>query len=211
MALLDHALIAPVLTAHPTEVRRKSMIDHRNRIAELMALQDRGLDETTDGDRIDEAILRQIALLWQTRPLRRERLFVADEVETALTYLRDVFLPALPALYARWERALGAAAAELPAARQLDRRRPRRQSLRHRRIAAARAQPRGARRCSAIISTRSTRSAPNCRSRPRYADADRRSQRWPTRAATPPPAAPTNPIAARCRASMRGSPRPIRR
>lgn len=107
LALLEHALVVPVLTAHPTEVRRKSMIDHRNRIAELMALKDRGLTETDDGDRIDEAILRQIALLWQTRVLRRERLFVADEVETALSYLRDVFLPTLPALYARWDRALG--------------------------------------------------------------------------------------------------------
>jgi len=107
MALLDHALIAPVLTAHPTEVRRKSMIDHRNRISELMALKDAGLAETPDGDAVDEAILRQIALLWQTRVLRRERLFVADEVETALSYLRDVFLPALPALYQRWDRALG--------------------------------------------------------------------------------------------------------
>ncbi|WP_294338427.1 phosphoenolpyruvate carboxylase [uncultured Sphingomonas sp.] len=107
LALLEDALIAPVLTAHPTEVRRKSMIDHRNTIAELMTLKDRGLDETPDGDRIDDAILRQIALLWQTRVLRRERLYVADEVETALSYLRDVFLPALPALYARWDRALG--------------------------------------------------------------------------------------------------------
>ncbi|MEO8374625.1 MAG: phosphoenolpyruvate carboxylase [Sphingomonas bacterium] len=107
MALLDHALIAPVLTAHPTEVRRKSMIDHRNRISELMTLKDAGLAETPDGDAVDEAILRQIALLWQTRVLRRERLFVADEVETALSYLRDVFLPALPALYQRWDRALG--------------------------------------------------------------------------------------------------------
>ncbi len=107
MSLLDHALVAPVLTAHPTEVRRKSMIDHRNRIAELMALKDRGLEETEDGDRVDEAILRQIALLWQTRVLRRERLYVADEVETALSYLRDVFLPALPSLYARWDRAMG--------------------------------------------------------------------------------------------------------
>ncbi|MGY4395571.1 phosphoenolpyruvate carboxylase [Sphingomonas sp. UYAg733] len=107
MALLDRALIAPVLTAHPTEVRRKSMIDHRNRIAELMAMKDRGLKETGDGDRIDEAILRQIALLWQTRVLRRERLYVADEVETALSYLRDVFLPTLPALYQKWDRALG--------------------------------------------------------------------------------------------------------
>jgi len=105
--LLGRALVAPVLTAHPTEVRRKSMIDHRNRVAELLSLRDRGLDETPDGDRVDEAIRRQIALLWQTRVLRRERLGVADEVETALSYLRDVFLPVLPALYQRWDRALG--------------------------------------------------------------------------------------------------------
>ena len=108
LELLGGALVAPVLTAHPTEVRRKSMLDHRNRIAELMALKDRGVEETADGDRVDGAILRQVALLWQTRVLRRERLYVADEVEIALSYLRDVFLPALPALYARWDRALGA-------------------------------------------------------------------------------------------------------
>ncbi|HVJ00453.1 MAG TPA: phosphoenolpyruvate carboxylase [Sphingomonas sp.] len=107
LALLEHGLIAPVLTAHPTEVRRKSMIDHRNRIAELMAIKDRGETTTPDGDDVDEAITRQIALLWQTRVLRREKLYVTDEVETALSYLRDVFLPALPALYQRWDRALG--------------------------------------------------------------------------------------------------------
>ena len=105
-ALLDTALIVPVLTAHPTEVMRKSMIDHRNRIAELMRHRDLGRAETPEGDLIEQAILRQIALLWQTRPLRRERLYVADEVEIALTYLRDIFLPVLPTLYARWERAL---------------------------------------------------------------------------------------------------------
>ena len=106
-ALLEQALVAPVLTAHPTEVRRKSMIDHRNRIAELMQLRDDGVAETADGDLVEEAIVRQVALLWQTRVLRFERLYVADEVETALSYLRDVFLPTLPALYARWDRALG--------------------------------------------------------------------------------------------------------
>ena len=107
LALLDHALIAPVLTAHPTEVRRKSMIDHRNRIAQLMAMRDRGAETTPEGDLVDEAIVRQVALLWQTRVLRRERLYVVDEVETALSYLRDVFLPVIPALYQRWDRALG--------------------------------------------------------------------------------------------------------
>jgi phosphoenolpyruvate carboxylase len=106
-AFLDKALMVPVLTAHPTEVRRKSIIDHRNRIAELMRLRDAGAAETEDGDPVELALTRQIALLWRTRPLRRERLYVADEVETALSYLRDVFLPVLPTLYARWERALG--------------------------------------------------------------------------------------------------------
>ncbi|HEY0044106.1 MAG TPA: phosphoenolpyruvate carboxylase [Allosphingosinicella sp.] len=106
-ATLERALIVPVLTAHPTEVRRKSMIDHRNRIADLMRQRDSGRSETADGDLLEDALLRQIALLWQTRPLRRDRLYVADEVETALAYLRDVFLPVLPALYVRWERVLG--------------------------------------------------------------------------------------------------------
>ncbi|HEX8308777.1 MAG TPA: phosphoenolpyruvate carboxylase [Allosphingosinicella sp.] len=105
--LLDRALIAPVLTAHPTEVRRKSIIDHRNRIFELMRLRDSGNVETANGDLVEDALRRHIALLWQTRPLRRERLYVADEVEIALSYLGEVFLPVLPALYARWERALG--------------------------------------------------------------------------------------------------------
>ncbi len=83
------------------------MIDHRNRVAELMLVRDTGTEETPDGELVDEAIRRQISLLWQTRPLRRARLFVEDEVEIALSYFRDVFLPVVPALYARWERALG--------------------------------------------------------------------------------------------------------
>ena len=101
------ALAVPVLTAHPTEVRRKSIIDHRNQIARLLRLSDRGIIETIEGEQVESEIRRQIALLWQTRPLRHERLYVADEVETAVSYFRDVFVDALPALYARWERELG--------------------------------------------------------------------------------------------------------
>jgi phosphoenolpyruvate carboxylase len=108
MEMLGHSLIVPVLTAHPTEVRRKSIIDHKNRIAMLMAMRDDGLTATADGDDIEAAIYRQIALLWQTRPLRREKLFVADEIENVRSYMQDVFLTALPKLYMRWEKALGA-------------------------------------------------------------------------------------------------------
>jgi len=106
-ALLARAFIVPVLTAHPTEVMRKSMLDHRNRIAALLRRRDAGLDESVEGQPIEEAISAQITLLWQTRARRRERLYVADEVDTALTYLRDIFVPVVPMLYARWERVLG--------------------------------------------------------------------------------------------------------
>ena len=51
-AALPQIRVEPVLTAHPTEVRRKSMIDHRNRIAELMGLRDAGAETTPEGDRI---------------------------------------------------------------------------------------------------------------------------------------------------------------
>jgi phosphoenolpyruvate carboxylase len=107
IALLQRALVVPVLTAHPTEVRRKSMIDHRNVIADLMSQRDLGRIETDRGEPIDEAISRQIALLWQTRPLRRERLFVRDEIDNVLSYFQDIFMPVLPSLYARWDRVLG--------------------------------------------------------------------------------------------------------
>src|SRR6202034_1080397 len=65
--------------------------------AALMAQRDLGSRETTAGEVIEEAIAAQIGLLWQTRALRHERLYVADEVDTALAYLRDIFLPVVPA------------------------------------------------------------------------------------------------------------------
>lgn len=72
-----------------------------------MSLRDAGVVETNEGDRVEDAILRRIALLWQTRVLRRESLVVDDEIETVLSYLRDVFVPVLPILYQRWDEALG--------------------------------------------------------------------------------------------------------
>ncbi|MEE9434494.1 MAG: phosphoenolpyruvate carboxylase [Sphingorhabdus sp.] len=105
--MLSRSLIVPVLTAHPTEVRRKSIIDHKNHIAALMAMRDAGQTVTPDGDGVEDAIYRQIALLWQTRILRGEKLFVSDEIENARSYMQQIFLIALPKLYMRWEKALG--------------------------------------------------------------------------------------------------------
>ncbi|KPP90122.1 phosphoenolpyruvate carboxylase [Erythrobacter sp. HL-111] len=105
--LLEGALIAPVLTAHPTEVRRKSVLDHRAQIARLMQERDAAGAAGEPVEAVEGAIARRIALLWHTRTLRRDRLYVTDEVDNAVDVMRDVFLPVLPELAARWEAALG--------------------------------------------------------------------------------------------------------
>ena len=82
---LEHAFISPVLTAHPTEVQRKSILDAEHAVAGLLAARDA---LATDAERADnEALLRaRITQLWQTRMLRYTKLSVADEIENALSY-----------------------------------------------------------------------------------------------------------------------------
>jgi phosphoenolpyruvate carboxylase len=107
-ALLAGALVAPVLTAHPTEVRRKSVIDREAAIMTSMAALDAASD-AADRAEIEAELRSAIAILWQTRALRGVRIGVPDEIETALSYFRQTFLPVLPRLYARWEAMLGVA------------------------------------------------------------------------------------------------------
>jgi phosphoenolpyruvate carboxylase len=92
------ALIAPVLTAHPTEVQRKSILDAEHDIARLLAERDLPL---TPKERVANMQLlhARIATLWQTRMLRYSKLTVADEIENALSYYRITFLRQLPGLY----------------------------------------------------------------------------------------------------------------
>ena len=102
---LRTALISPVLTAHPTEVRRKSVIDREAEIARLATLR-RHADDVAG---IDAELYRQIALVWQTRALRAVRLLVVDEISNALSVMRDSLLPTVPALAARLETRFGSA------------------------------------------------------------------------------------------------------
>jgi phosphoenolpyruvate carboxylase len=101
----DDALIVPVLTAHPTEVQRKSILDAQHDIARLLAERDQPLTARERAQ--NDALLRaRVTSLWQTRMLRDSRLTVADEIENALSYYRATFLAEIPALYADIEAAL---------------------------------------------------------------------------------------------------------
>jgi phosphoenolpyruvate carboxylase len=103
--VLAKAYISPVLTAHPTEVQRKSILDAERAIAELIGQRD---DLHTEADRIDNQALlsARVTQLWQTRMLRTAKLTVADEIENALSYYQATFLRQLPRLYRDLERAL---------------------------------------------------------------------------------------------------------
>ena len=101
-----NALISPVLTAHPTEVQRKSILDAQSKIAALLAARD--LPQTPRERQENATLLHaQVATLWQTRMLRYSKLTVADEIENALSYYRITFLRELPALYQDIEAELG--------------------------------------------------------------------------------------------------------
>jgi phosphoenolpyruvate carboxylase len=108
--------VSPVLTAHPTEVQRKSILDAQRAIAQLLAERDsiRARGAADAGDAVlareleaNAAQLRgRIIQLWTTRLLRMSRLTVADEIENSLSYYETTFLREIPRLYAGLEREL---------------------------------------------------------------------------------------------------------
>ena len=116
---LAESYVSPVLTAHPTEVQRKSILDAERDIARLLAergdITERAQLYNAARDALtpralaaNEAQLRaRVAQLWQTRLLRYSKLTVSDEIENALSYYEATFLREIPKIYANLERDLG--------------------------------------------------------------------------------------------------------
>jgi phosphoenolpyruvate carboxylase len=117
--MLAHSYVSPVLTAHPTEVQRKSILDAERDIAHLLAQRDDILAQALAYHVPNDALTpRQLAdnetqlharvlQLWQTRLLRFSKLTVANEVDNALSYYESTFLREIPRIYAHLEQALG--------------------------------------------------------------------------------------------------------
>ena len=94
----DGACVSPVLTAHPTEVQRQSILDCERAIA--------GLVDEAPGPEREEALRREVLRLWLTSMLRLTKLAVADEIENGLAYFKLTFLSEVPRLYAAIEERL---------------------------------------------------------------------------------------------------------
>ena len=107
----DRALVSPVLTAHPTEVRRKSTLTREIEIAELLDERDRAVDPAELA--ANEAELRRaVLILWRTNLLRQAKLKVVDEVSNALSFYDYTFFNELPRLYGLIEDRLDAISSE---------------------------------------------------------------------------------------------------
>ncbi len=97
------ALVSPVLTAHPTEVRRKSTIDREMEIAALLARRERVQLTPEEIEASDEQLRREVLTLWQTNLLRRTKLTVLDEVANGLSFYDYTFLHEVPQLHCTLE------------------------------------------------------------------------------------------------------------
>jgi phosphoenolpyruvate carboxylase len=103
---LTGALVSPVITAHPTETRRRTVFDTQHRITQLMRLHAHGLTETPDGGDIETELRRQVLTLWQTALVRLSRLQISDEIAVGLRYFQAAFFDVVPKVNAEIRDAL---------------------------------------------------------------------------------------------------------
>ncbi|PXY13273.1 phosphoenolpyruvate carboxylase [Corynebacterium striatum] len=93
-AVIRDAQVAPVLTAHPTETRRRTVFDTQTRIKQLLIDAHRG----GDMDAIEREMYLRMTLLWQTALIRIARPTLEDEVDVGLRYYKLSLLEQVPAL-----------------------------------------------------------------------------------------------------------------
>ena len=105
-ALLDRMQVGAVLTAHPTEVQRQSILDCERQIARTLTQRERAQDDE-EREECERTLRRLVLMLWQTAMLRLSKLKVIDEIENGLQYFRLSFLTEIPAVQVRAEKLFG--------------------------------------------------------------------------------------------------------
>lgn len=103
-AELRGLVVSPVITAHPTEVRRQTVLDHVDRVARLLERRRQAADSASEQDDIDDALRLEVLALWETAETRLSKLRVRDEISEALRYYRSSIFRTVPALQRDLER-----------------------------------------------------------------------------------------------------------
>jgi phosphoenolpyruvate carboxylase len=97
--LLARLHVHPVLTAHPTEARRRAVVSALRRISGLLAALDHARRGCADQSEIRRRLREEIDLLWLTSPLRDKAMEPIDEVRTVMAAFDETLFTAVPGLY----------------------------------------------------------------------------------------------------------------
>lgn len=104
--LLDRLVIAPVFTAHPTEVLRRTVLEKHQRLARALDDRDDVRLSKVERGQLEGRIAAEIESLWQTDEVHHRAPTVLDEARHGLYFLDQVLFDAAPALYEALEAAL---------------------------------------------------------------------------------------------------------
>lgn len=102
--ILEHLNVVPVLTAHPTQVQRKSMLDLTNHIHSLLRKYRDVKLGLINKDKWHNDLRRYIEIIMQTDMIREKKLKVTDEITNAMEYYNSSFLKAVPHLTTEYKR-----------------------------------------------------------------------------------------------------------
>jgi phosphoenolpyruvate carboxylase len=105
-ALLNELSIELVLTAHPTEARRRTVLSKTERITHLIHVLNQDSISQRERDEAVNALHAEITALWLTDRARADKLTVTDEVKTGLYYIDAYLWNIIPRLHDDLERAV---------------------------------------------------------------------------------------------------------
>jgi phosphoenolpyruvate carboxylase len=105
-ALLRRMRISPVLTAHPTEARRRTMLTALRRCYRLLEQLDDPRLGLIDEAEILRRLREEISILWRSSAIRRLAPSPIDEVRTAMTFFDETLFRVVPRVYRAFDRAL---------------------------------------------------------------------------------------------------------
>ena len=105
--LLGRLELSPVITAHPTEARRRSVVENLWRIGALLEELDGARSRPDEADDLARRLTEEVSALWRTDPLRRQAPEPLDEVRAAMALFDQTIFRVLPQIYRELDHALG--------------------------------------------------------------------------------------------------------
>lgn len=104
--VLDDLSIELIMTAHPTEAAKRTVLETQKRISLILQQFDHPLLTKKEKARLDESLFNEVTALWQTNELRQRKPTVLDEVKNGLYYFKETLFDVLPDIHQELETQL---------------------------------------------------------------------------------------------------------